>query len=78
MLFEELNKTRRIAEPEERKPEQLKRAKAPTKKRRMKASSVSLRTANITLAILGVIGGLLIAAGIVYVSYLGFNLYVNG
>ena len=77
MLFEELNKTRRIAEPEERKPEQLKRAEAP-KKRRMKASSVSLRTANITLAILGVIGGLLIAAGIVYVSYLGFNLYVNG
>lgn len=77
MLFEELNKTRRIAEPEERKPEQLRRAKAP-KKRRLRGSSVSLRTANITLGILGVIGGLLIAAGIVYVSYLGFNLYVNG
>lgn len=77
MLFEELSKNKRIEEPEERRAEEIKRASKP-KRKKSKFSSVSLQTVNRTLTFLGIIGALVILAGIVYVSYLGFNLYVNG
>lgn len=77
MLFEELNKSKRIEEPEERKAEDLKRASS-KRKNRKHSSSVSLKTVNATLTVLGIIGAVVLVAGIVYACYWGFNLYVNG
>lgn len=77
MLFEELNRAKRLEEPEERKAESLKRA--PKKRKGLgRRKSVSLRTVHLTLTVVGFLGALLIVAGIVYLGYLGYGLYVSG
>lgn len=78
-LFDELSKNRKIEEPAERKAEKIRHADNGSKKRyRKKSSSVSLNTINTTLTILTVASVVVIFAGVVYLGYLGFNLYVNG
>lgn len=78
MLFEELNRSKRIEEPEERKAEELKRAPQKRKKGFGRKKSVSLNTVHTTLTIVGFLGAIAIVAGVVYLGYLGYGLYVNG
>lgn len=77
MLFEELNRSKRMEEPEARKVEELKRA--PQKKKGFgRKKSVSLNTVHTTLTIVGFLGAIAIVAGVIYLGYLGYGLYVNG
>lgn len=76
MLFEELNRTKRIEEPEERKAEALKRSPKKSKSLGRK-KSVSLRTVHTTLTIIGFLGALIIIAGVIYLGYLGYNVYIS-
>lgn len=77
MLFEELSHMKKIEEPEERKAEALKRAPKRFKGLGRK-KSVSLRTVQVTLTIIGFLGACAIIAGILYLGYLGYNVYANG
>lgn len=80
MLFDSLVTSHKMEDPEARKPEGLKRASAPSKRRwrfKMKKTSVSMSTLRVSMFVLATLFSVAIIGGLGYLLWMAFKIYVG-